>query len=129
MSIEIGQKGKLFNLAEAKEHLSLVQSITKNAQTKLTPIQLRLNRMLSNDPRRVSIEVEYEAVVSAWKIKVEQLGASVCALWVVEFDVGKAQLCWRYPELSLNYVRVNGQGFSSRCKLADYIEEHDPDWV
>ena len=129
MGIEIGQKGKLFNLAEAKQHFALVQSITQNAQTELTPIQQRLNRMLSNDPRRVKIEVEYEAVVSAWKFKVEQLGAHVCALWVVEFDVGKARLCWRYPELSLNYVRVNGQAFSSRCKLADYIEQHDPDWV
>lgn len=129
MTIEIGQQEKLFNLSEAREHLALVQTITKRHQTLLTPIQARLNRMLSNDPRRVAIESEYEAVVSKWKIKIEQLGARVQGLWIVEFNVGEASLCWRYPELSLNYVRGSQQQFSERQKLSDYIEGHDPDWI
>jgi len=129
MSIEIGQKAKLFNLAEAREHLPLVQAITKAYQTKLAPIQARLNKMLSNDPRRSAIENDYEKIVSRWKLKIEQLGALVSGLWVIEFNVGEAVLCWRYPELSLNFVRVHGQPFSNRVKLALYIEEIDPDWV
>ena len=129
MSIEIGQKAKLFNLAEAREHLPLVQVITKSHQAKLAPVQARLNRMLSNDPRRSVIEKEYEQLVSQWKLKIEQLGAMVGGLWVIEFDVGEAVLCWRYPELGLNFVRAHGQPFSKRVKLALYREEVDPDWV
>lgn len=129
MTIEIGQQEKLFNLSEAREHLVLVQMITKRHQALLTPIQARLNRMLSNDPRRVTIESEYEAIVSKWKIKIERLGASVQGLWIVEFNVGEAALCWRYPELALNYVREPQQQFSERQKLSAYIECHDPDWI
>ena len=129
MPIELGQKEKLFNLAEAREHLTLMQSITQSSQTLLTPVQDRLNRMLSNDPRRPSLEQKYESVVAKWRFKVEQLGATVNGLWVVEFDLGDVVLCWRYPELKLGFVRVHGQPFSKRVKLALYIEENDPDWV
>ena len=129
MSIEIGQKNKLFNLDEAQEHLPLVKTITQKYQLLLAPIQNRLNKMLSNDPRRAEVEVEYEKIVSVWLGKIEQLGARVQGLWVVEFSVGEGHLCWRYPELSLNYIRLKGQVFSSRIKLANYIEEYDPDWI
>ena len=129
MTIELGQTGKLFNLIEAREHLPLVQAITKSHQAELAPIQLRLNKMLSNDPRRAAIEDRYEGVVSIWKTKIEQLGPSVEGLWIVEFNVGEGVLSWRYPELSLSHFRLHGQSFASREKLKRYIEENDPDWV
>ena len=129
MAIEICQEEKLFNLAEAREHLTLVQAITKKHQELLTPVQLRLSKMLSNDPRRPVVESEYENIVSKWKIKIEQLGASVQGLWMVEFNVGDAVLCWRYPELSISYAREKEQQFSERQQLSVYLEDHDPDWV
>jgi len=129
MAIEIGNTLKLFNLAEAREHLPLVSAITKHHQAELAPIQARLNRMLSNDPRRAPIEQAYEDVVGKWRVKIEHLGASVQGLWVVEFDVGEGVLCWRYPELSLTYIRLHQQSFASRSKLKDYIANHDPDWA
>jgi len=129
MKIEIAPFEKLFNLAEAQNLLPLVQSITTKHQAELAPIQDRLNKMLSNDPRRNPIEHEYEDVVSKWKDKIEKLGAKVSGLWIVEFDVGEGVLCWRYPELSLNYFRANGDDFSSRVIVQNYIEEYDPDWA
>ncbi len=129
MKIEIAPFEKLFNLAEAKSLLPLVQSVTIKHQTELDPIQDRLNKMLSNDPRRNPIEGEYEQVVSKWKSKIEKLGAIVRGLWVVEFNVGEGVLCWRHPELSLNYFRANGEDFTNRVKLQNYIEECDPDWA
>lgn len=128
MKVEIAPFEKLFNLAEAKSLLPLVQSVTSKHQAQLAPIQDRLNKMLSNDPRRNPIEHEYEQVVSKWKSKIEKLGAVVRGLWVVEFNVGEGALCWRHPELSLNYFRACGDDFTSRVKLSDYIEECDPDW-
>jgi hypothetical protein len=129
MTIEVGHHDKIFNLQEAKDHLGLVQSITKKHQALLAPVQARLNRMLSNDPRRAGVEKEYEQLVSKWVGKIQQLGASVQGLWIVEFNMGDVLLCWRYPELSLNYVRPADQPFSERQKLSNYIEINDPDWV
>lgn len=129
MTIEIGGGSKLFDLNEAREHLPLVQSITRNHQTQLAPIQARLNKILSNDPRRPAIENEYELVVSRWRGKIEQLGAAVQGLWVVEFNVGEVVLSWRYPELSISHVREKDQPISQRIKLTTYIEDHDPDWA
>ena len=129
MQPEIGLKDKLFNLSEARELLVLVQAVTKTQETLLAPVQDRLNKMLSNDPRRNVYERQYEAIVEQWRNKVELLGARVSGLWMVEFDVGEGSLSWRYPELSLNHFRGNGVAFAERVKLRDYIEEHDPDWA
>jgi len=129
MKVEIAPFEKLFNLSEAKKLLPLVQSITTKHKSELEPIQDRLNRMLSNDPRRNPIELEYELVVSRWKAKIEKLGASVRGLWVVEFNVGEGVISWRYPELGLRFFRENGADLASRVKLEHYIEEYDPDWA
>jgi len=74
------------------------------------------------------IEAEYQEVVSRWKFKIEQLGATVCGLWMVNFEVSDGALSWRHPELTLSYFIANDTGFSERIKLTTYIEEHDPDW-
>lgn len=127
--VDIGLTERLFDLPEAQIQLPLVQSITKKHQAQLAPLQIRLNKMLSNDPRRSTLESEYEAVVCRWRTKVQQLGAQVAGLWVVEFNVGEGWLSWRHPELSLSYFRENGADFSDRSSVKDYIEECDPDWA
>ena len=129
MFAEIGQKDKLFNIHEAQALLPLVRAVTVNRRDELTPIQERLSKMLANDPRRRVYEADYETVISSWRNKVELLGARVSGLWIVEFDVGGGSLCWRYPELSLNYFRGDGAHFSERVKLKEYISEIDPDWA
>lgn len=129
MQPEIGLKDKLFNLNEARELLLLVQTVTKVQEKQLAPVQDRLNKMLSNDPRRKVFERQYEMIVQQWCTKVELLGARVSGLWMVEFDVGEGSLSWRFPELSLNHFRPNGADFSERVKLRDYVEENDPDWA
>ena len=129
MSIDITPCAKLFDLEEARQLLPLIKTITRKHQDELAPIQLRLNKMLSNDPRRSTIEAEYEVVVRTWRAKIEKLGATVFGLWVVEFDVGEGALCWRHPELTLNYFRPRQSDFAGRIRLKDYIEAQDPDWA
>ena len=126
---DIGNRQKVFNLQEAQALLPLLVKITERHISELEPIQYRLNRMLSNDPRRPSVEAQFEVVVARWKVKVEQLGASASGLWLIDFDVGDGLLSWRYPELSIAYVRGYDSAFSSRRRLTEYIEEQDPDWA
>lgn len=129
MPAEIGIRDKLFDLSEAKELLPLIQVVTERHFHKLDPIQTRMAKMLSNDPRRQAYEQEFERQVSQWRSKVAQLGARVAGLWAVEFDVVDGSLCWRYPELTINSFRKHGEAFSERVKLRDYIDESDPEWV
>jgi len=129
VGIEIGVTEKLFNLSEAQALLPLIQSITQKHCEQLEPIQLQLNIMLSNDPRRHLVEFEYQQIVARWRTKVEQLGVVVAGLWIVNFDVGNGFLSWRYPELSVSYFLEKHENFSERVKLLNYIEETDPDWA
>lgn len=126
--LEIGQTKKIFDQSEAQSLLPLVQAVTEKHQQQLQPIQERLNRMLSNDPRRKHLEVDFADVVSRWRIKVQQLGVLVTDLWVVGFDVGEGVLSWKYPELSLGFFIAHASP-EKRLKLSDYIDEYDPDWA
>ncbi|MFT5571894.1 MAG: hypothetical protein ACI9FR_000815 [Cryomorphaceae bacterium] len=129
MSVDIGLVKRVFNLSEAQKQFPFVQSITQKHQQELSPLQQRLSKMLSNDPRRNALERDYESVVHRWRTKIEQLGASVSGLWIVEFNLGEGCLSWRHPELSLNYFRSHHASFAERVVLQDYIEANDPDWV
>ncbi len=125
--VEISPEHKLFNLSEAQALLPLLNKITARYVEELEPLQYRLDRMLSNDPRRAEVEREYELKVCEWRGKVARLGAVAAALWVIEFDVGVGRLNWRYPELQIAFFRPNGD--TIRAKLNDYIDENDPDWA
>lgn len=128
MFIEISQNGKVFNLTESQELVPLVKKITFDHHRALKPIQFRLDRMLSNDPRRAAIEQVFEREVGAWQGKIHRLGLIAVGLWEVEFSVGaEGALSWRYPELELSYFREAGSVI--RKKLKNYIEECDPDWA
>lgn len=128
MTFEIVDSEKIFSLSEARDLLPLVQKITHTHCTKLEPIQVKLDRMLSNDPRRSAIERRFEIEVSAWRGKITRLGLKAAGLWVVEYSVGvEGALSWRYPELDIAYF--SNKGNSMRQRLASYIEENDPDWA
>jgi len=126
---QIWREERYFNLGEAQDMLPLVERITREHYQQLIPIQEKLNKMLSNDPRRLPHEREFEQVVSSWKEKMHRLGLSVKGLWVVEFEVGEGHLSWRFPELGIRYFRPRGANQSERIRLAQYIDEQDPDWA
>lgn len=127
MTLEITQSAKLFTLADAQRVLPSIIKVTRTHSEALQPWQAKLDRMLSNDPRRPVIEREYERLVSVWRGKIKRVGARAAGLWVVEFDVGDGALSWRYPELQIAHFRSEHD--TIRCRLSDYIEETDPDWA
>lgn len=129
IKIERVGETRFFNLAEAQELFPLVKRITDKHYKKLLPVQSKIEKMLSNDPRRSMVEQEYEAIVMQWKQKVERLGLVTKGLWLVDFDVGDGYLCWKYPELEIAYFHDYDAGFSGRRRLSEVIEELDPDWA
>ena len=129
IKIEKFGQTKVFNLHEAEALFPLVQKITDKHYKKLVPVQSRIERMLSSDPRRSAVESEYETIVTQWKQKIERLGLVTKGLWLVDFDVGDGYLCWKYPELEIAYYHDYDAGFAGRRKLSEVIEELDPDWA
>ena len=127
--IEITSQAKLFILSEARAMMPTIVTLTERHYQRWLPSKLRLEKMISNDPRRPEIEQRYEAEVDHWRAKIARLGAVPSALWTVEFDVGDGCLQWRFPELTLGHFRAGGVSNSCRIKLAEYIEMQDPDWA
>ncbi len=119
----------MFSLAEAREVFPLVKRITTEAFNELAPIKLRLENMLSTDPRIAQVEGQYEDVVKRWVMKMERLGLVVKGLWLVDFDTGDGYICWKHPEIRLGYYHDYAAGFSGRRALTDVISEMSPDWA
>ncbi len=127
----IGRPGEtqIFTLSEARALLPLVSRITAGAATELAPLQRRLRRMLACDPRLQAVEVEYEKVVRRWIGKIERLGLVASGLWWVNFDIGEGYVCWRYPEIRLDYFHAYGDRPEDRRKISEICEQYCPDWI
>lgn len=109
--------------------LPLVIRVTRQAAEELSPVQSRLRRMLSCDPRLPSVEADFEGVVRAWIGKIERLGLIADGLWWVSFDLGEGYVSWRYPEIRLDYFYANGERPRDRRKISEVCEQFIPDWV
>ncbi len=127
----IGPPGdtQIFTLDEAREMLPLVSKITAAAVQELEPVQKRLRRSLACDPRLPAIEARYEHIVRRWIGKIERLGLAARGLWWVDFDTGEGFVCWRYPEIRLDYFHDYGDKPSERRRIDDILEEYRPDWT
>jgi hypothetical protein len=120
---------QIFTLSEARQLLSVVARVTDTAVRELAPLQKRLRRMLACDPRLKAVEAEYEQVVRRWIGKIDRLGLIATGLWWVNFDIGEGYICWRYPEIRLDYFRSYGDGPEERRKISEIYEQYCPDWI
>jgi hypothetical protein len=120
---------QIFTLSEARVMLPLVSRITANAVAELAPMQKRLRRMLACDPRIKVVETDYEVIVRCWIGKIERLGLVASGLWWVSFDIGEGYVCWRYPEIRLDYFRGYGERPEDRRKISEICEQYCPDWI
>ncbi len=127
----IGPPGEtqIFTLDEARALLPLISKITATAVGELEPVQKRLRRSLSCDPRLPAIETRYEYIVRRWIGKIERLGLSARGLWWVDFDTGEGFLCWRFPEIRLDYFHDYGEKPAERRRIDDVFEQYRPDWM
>ena len=127
----IGAPGdtQIFTLPEARVMLPLISRVTTTAVAELAPEQKRLRRMLSCDPRLAMVEARYEVVVRRWIGKIERLGLSAAGLWWVNFDTGEGYICWRYPEIRLDYFQDYGGKPEQRRTIRELCDQFRPDWI
>lgn len=129
--VQIGDPNapRCFTLSEAQETLATVKPITANAHNELEAIKSRLHTLLPSDPRIVTVEQEYEAIVRKWISKMNRLGLTVRGLWLLDFDTGDGYFCWKYPELTISHFHPYNGGFVERRPIAEVIRETHPDWA
>ncbi|MFT7532884.1 MAG: hypothetical protein ACI9FD_003919 [Gammaproteobacteria bacterium] len=129
--LQIGPPGEtqLFTLSEANEVLPAVAYITRLAVSELKPAKQQLQRLLECDPRAVAASQCYEKIVRKWIGKIERLGLVAKGLWWVEFDTGEGYLCWRYPEIRLEYFHDYGEEVESRRPIEEWVHDFQPDWA
>lgn len=120
---------RVFSLAEALALFPLVQRLTREAHEELEPVRRRLELTVPGDPTITGVEKGYEHIVRRWVGKMERLGLVVKGLWLVDFDTGDGYLCWRFPELKIGHYHGYQESISHRRRLAEVIEEFDPDWA
>ena len=129
--IQIGPPGEtqIFTLSEARAVLPWVQQITHNASEELQPVKDQLQRLLECDPRSELISRQYEEIVRRWIGKIERLGLVAKGLWWVSFDTGEGYLCWRYPEIRLDYFHDYDEPVECRRPIADLCLDYPPEWT
>jgi len=129
--IQIGHpdRPRYFTLSEALDTLETVRPITASAYQDLDEVKSRLHKLLPSDPRFLSVERQYEAIVRKWISKMSRLGVLVRGLWLLNFDSGDGYLCWRYPERTIAYFHAYGGGFVERRPIAEVIDQRHPDWA
>ncbi len=120
---------RCFTLREARETLQTIKPITAKASQQLEAVKSKLHQLLPSDPRIVSVEQEYEAIVRKWISKMNRLGLVVRGLWLLDFDTGDGYLCWKYPELTVSHYHSYNGGFIERRPISEVVKEMHPDWA
>jgi len=106
-------KHRKFTLDEARGLLPTIRRVTRRAVLNVEDV----HQMHTDAPTSQEAELAVQAVISAWSEQISQLGCESKGLWQVDFDNGDGYYCWRYPEETLNYFHLYGDGFSQRLPI------------
>jgi hypothetical protein len=128
--VHIGPPGEyqIYSLSEAQQLLNLLLKLTYYSSIELQPIQNKLKRTLSCDPRISLLSSQYETLVRRWIGKVERLGCHAKDLWWVDIDIGEGYICWKYPEIRMEYFHYYDEEPSKRKKLEEIDLSPDLAW-
>jgi regulator of sirC expression with transglutaminase-like and TPR domain len=98
---------RTFTLNEARALLPKVRALTEDAAA-------RYGRFGEGG---IETEEARHEVVEDWARRINELGAEIKGLWLVDFDSGAGYYCWKYPEPSLGHFHGYEEGFSGRVPL------------
>lgn len=108
--------GRIFTLEEARALMPQVTATTHPVFTLAASLaeELREAEEASDEARVASLRERLQALIESWQEGMEELGAEVKGLWLVDFDSGDGYWCWAYPETELGHWHSYEGGFRSR---------------
>lgn len=111
-------RGRVFNLTDAREVLPIMYRITEKVSEKVKALMHQLESSSSLPAAKsLEIEAEIDQLVLEWHKKVEMLGARPKGMWLADFDSGEGYFCWKYPEKDIYYWHGYSDGFSRRVAI------------
>lgn len=107
----------IFTYQEALQTFPKVRTLTSIAFHQVESLVNRIQSFEELNSRREELEEAYQAIVEAWMQQVTALGCEVKGLWLVDWDCGHGAYCWRFPEETLAYFHVDGEGDQGRVPV------------
>lgn len=105
-----------FTLEQAEQLLPKVAACTAAAFRQVEALETQAEA-IKDVTAREALQKQVLGVVQSWAQAVQDLGADVKGLWLVDFDSGDGYFCWKYPEPTLDFFHGYDEGFSGRKPL------------
>ena len=117
MSKEAAPERKTFTLDEARALLPRIRQITDRAAEEMSELAREIRGLSEGDTRRTMLEQEYVERLNDWAGEIQDVGAEVKGMFLVDFDNGEGYYCWKWPEPDLVHFHGYEEGFAGRMKI------------
>src|SRR4029078_5605168 len=108
---------QIFTLTQASELLPQVKHLTADAVRRAEALADQLCGLSEENAEHSLLSEALRGVVAGWVEEVRALGLEAKGLWLVDFDNGEGDYCWRYPEASITHYHGYDDGFAGRIKI------------
>lgn len=108
---------KKFTLEEARALLPQLREITEQAADELSRLAQTLQTLEEGDTRRAVVEQEYLDRLNEWAEEVQEAGAEVKGMFLIDFDNGEGYYCWKWPEREVEHFHGYEEGFAGRMRI------------
>jgi hypothetical protein len=108
--------GRIFTLEEAQALMPQVRAASEPVFSLASSLTEELAQAEEggDEDRAEPLRERIQTLVQAWQQSMQDLGAEVKGLWLVDFDSGDGYWCWAYPEAELGHWHSYEGGFRSR---------------
>lgn len=115
----------VFTLEEARALMPKVKALTHPAFELAASLAQELQNMenVDDDGRCDELRARLHELITAWTEGIQDLGADVKGLWLVDFDSGDGYWSWSYPEEDLTYWHNYDGGSVSRTAVEERVHK------
>ena len=112
---------RVFSLEEAKGLMPEVKRLTEPVYTLAASLAEEIREAEENEEtaRQDELKERLQSLVQSWSESIQDMGADVKGLWLVDFDSGDGYWCWAYPEAELDHWHSYEGGFRARVPVAE----------
>jgi hypothetical protein len=115
---------RIFSYSQARQALETVRAKTLAASERLETLRAQAERM--GPERSDQLAAVMDAVVNAWAVEIEAIGALPKGIFTVDFDSGRGfHYCWTLNEPELGHYHRYEEGFAQRRPLPE-AERREP---
>ena len=110
---------RTFTLEEAQALMPRVKALTRPVFELAASLSEELSTVETggDTDRTEALRERLQTLIESWTEAIEELGAEVKGLWLVDFDAGDGYWCWAWPEEGLAHWHSYEGGFRERVPI------------